>query len=1125
MKIRTFHFLLVVFIGFFSLKSNAQDPNWSVNPSNYQFSATYTTFLNVFGDNLNNTNDKVAAFVNGEIRGVGNLVYVASADKYVAYLTVYANTTGESINFKIYNSLSDTVYNAVQTDTFKVDKNVGSVFQSFAISNQNLNGSASLADINFKNVTPILKQFANIREADNSFTKTFIFLLPAGTNLSALIPELNITFKGTAFVGGKKQVSGVTVSDFTEPVVYQILSQDEKNIEEFTIEVSEATNTAITTTTITSQTAENIFPKEIDVQFSNPVSGFEKDDFNLTNAVISNFIKIDNQNYKIEVVPVSEGNFSIFVNSAVVVDADNRTNFASNTLDFQNDITSPIITNLELKNVNGNEHFEIVFNEEVLNVDISDFHLTGILSEEYFLSSIQRILPTIYRLNVFRINNNSRQGSIFLKIKSTSNITDVIGNKILPQEVASFYKDIVPPIIPTLPDITAACSVTISEIPKTQDAVSGEIVATTTDPLTYTEQGDYTITWTFSDESGNSVSVPQNIYIKDDQAPQIPFLNDLRDACAVNVIPPIGNDNCAGNITATTIDPLFYDKKGNYTINWVFSDGNGNTTTAQQNIIVEDFEAPVAPVLPDVRSLTPVTLTPPQTTDTCTGLVTGTTTDPVFYDKVGQYMVRWVFDDGNNNVVSVDQNVFIFDGNPTPPVLPNLVGDCAVNVLEAPKANSINGEITGTTTDPLTYTQQGEFTITWSFDFGNGTILQSQQKVIVKDNVAPELPFLNDIIAECSLTITAIPKAFDFCTGEITASTTDPLSYNQAGEYKVNWNFDDGNGNVATTTQTIIITDTTPPSAVVLPDVNAQCSVELIKPTTTDNCAGIIEGSTTDPMSYNEQGTYIVTWIFDDGNGNKTSALQNVIIQNTATPTAPTLPNLIGECAVLVTTIPEADGNACLGKITGTTSDPLNYLAQGEYTITWNFDYGNGTILQSKQKVIVKDETNPVALVNNEIELELDDTGNALLTIEAVNKGSTDNCEIDLMQLSKTNFTNEDLGENTVEFTVFDKAGNKTTVNVKVTLVDKILSTQIQNLNSLISVYPNPIQNRIFIKNDSKIEILKIEIFTVNGKRVLIEKGSAAFIDVSNLSIGLYFLKIESSMGILIKKLLKKSNQ
>jgi hypothetical protein len=51
-----------------------------------------------------------------------------------------------------------------------------------------------------------------------------------------------------------------------------------------------------------------------------------------------------------------------------------------------------------------------------------------------------------------------------------------------------------------------------------------------------------------------------------------------------------------------------------------------------------------------------------------------------------------------------------------------------------------------------------------------------------------------------------------------------------------------------------------------------------------DNCAGMISGTTSDALSYNTQGTHIVTWTYDDGNGNSTQQEQRVIVQDVTAP-------------------------------------------------------------------------------------------------------------------------------------------------------------------------------------------------------------------------------------------------
>jgi hypothetical protein len=51
---------------------------------------------------------------------------------------------------------------------------------------------------------------------------------------------------------------------------------------------------------------------------------------------------------------------------------------------------------------------------------------------------------------------------------------------------------------------------------------------------------------------------------------------------------PTAKDNCKGTVTGTTTDPLTYTGNGTYTIHWTFSDGNGNTSTQNQTVVIND---------------------------------------------------------------------------------------------------------------------------------------------------------------------------------------------------------------------------------------------------------------------------------------------------------------------------------------------------------------------------------------------------------------------------------------------------------------------------------------------------------------------------------------------------------
>jgi len=70
-----------------------------------------------------------------------------------------------------------------------------------------------------------------------------------------------------------------------------------------------------------------------------------------------------------------------------------------------------------------------------------------------------------------------------------------------------------------------------------------------------------------------------------------------------------------------------------------------------------------------------------------------------------------------------------------------------------------------------------------------------------------------------------------------------------------------------------------------LPNITAECSVnELPIPTATDNCSGKIYGTHNATLPITTQGQTLVNWVYDDGNGNRTTQTQHVIINDITKP-------------------------------------------------------------------------------------------------------------------------------------------------------------------------------------------------------------------------------------------------
>lgn len=165
------------------------------------------------------------------------------------------------------------------------------------------------------------------------------------------------------------------------------------------------------------------------------------------------------------------------------------------------------------------------------------------------------------------------------------------------------------------------------------------------------------------------------------------------------------------------------------------------------------------------------------------------------------------------------------------------------------------------------------------------------------------------------------PTAMDNCSGLIKGTTTDPLTYNNQGTYIIHWKFVDARGNVTIQEQTVIVKDTVAPRPkyASLPTITGQCSVSLVNtnssdddgdhegrrddddhdgdddhdrynehqmgaPWAKDNCSGWVRGTTTDPLTYSVQGTYIIHWTYNDGHGNISTQNQTVIVKDITKP-------------------------------------------------------------------------------------------------------------------------------------------------------------------------------------------------------------------------------------------------
>jgi len=73
-----------------------------------------------------------------------------------------------------------------------------------------------------------------------------------------------------------------------------------------------------------------------------------------------------------------------------------------------------------------------------------------------------------------------------------------------------------------------------------------------------------------------------------------------------------------------------------------------------------------------------------------------------------------------------------------------------------------------------------------------------------------------------------------------------------------------------------------------------------------------------------------------------------------------------------------------------------------------------------------------------------------------------------------------------------------------------------------LTIYPNPVKNELFIMNNEQLTMNNVEIVDLSGKTLMSQSSPLSQINVTNLSAGVYFIKITTDKGIVTKKFVKK---
>jgi hypothetical protein len=124
-------------------RSTAQ---WEVDPHQYEHSMNLIAVVtDAETGNLLQEGDEVGAFINGEVRGSAQPIYVEAMDAYLLFMTVYGNAEGGTVTFKYYDSADGEVKAVEESFVFIANDILGTVNLPEPLTLQSVTDAADFA--------------------------------------------------------------------------------------------------------------------------------------------------------------------------------------------------------------------------------------------------------------------------------------------------------------------------------------------------------------------------------------------------------------------------------------------------------------------------------------------------------------------------------------------------------------------------------------------------------------------------------------------------------------------------------------------------------------------------------------------------------------------------------------------------------------------------------------------------------------------------------------------------------------------------------------------------------------------------------------------------------------------
>ena len=617
--------------------------------------------------------------------------------------------------------------------------------------------------------------------------------------------------------------------------------------------------------------------------------------------------------------------------------------------------------------------------------------------------------------------------------------------------------------------------------------ITSRVTYTGDEKVDLTKMGDYELTFTVSDDEGNTVVQKQRVAVRYKHVTNTaPTILILRDKITLNIgdtFDPMegvtGSDSEEGNLT----HKIYYDngldtsKPGTYYITYYLKDSQGKMDLKTRTITVID-QSPVI-TTPDEFVITEGEQFDPMAGVKATDPEDGDITSKVEYEyytgsvnKPGTYKVYYKVKDSFGNTANTVATLIVREKLKPIDEAPELKVPTVTTITEGDKFNPMtgvsatdkeDGDITSKVTvdGSVNASKPGTYELTYTVSDSKGHTVTAKQTVTVKQKVeikneAPELtvPFTSTLRVGEKFDPMAGVSATDKEDGNLTNKVKykGNVDTSKPGKYIVEYWVVDSKGVNATATQSVIVKENeeTPDME---PKLTVPTGATINVGDKFDPMAGVKaidneDGDITDKVTVDgsvdasKPGTYELTYTVSDSKGHTVTAKQTVTVKQKveSKDEAPVL-TVPAEATINVgdkfnplagiKAIDNEDGDIT-SKVTVDGSVDTSKL--GTYKLTYTVSDSKGHTVTAKQTVTVKQKVEskdeaPVLTVPAEVIINVGDNYNPLAGVKAIDNEDGDITD-KVIHMGEVDTSKA--GNFEVKFLVRDASGNEVTAIQKV---------------------------------------------------------------------------------------------